>query len=694
MTGAKADDDARMVDRAVTVLARSTEALVRATDEFTLLEEICRIGVEVVGYRLVWIGYARPTPGKLVMPMASAGAARAYLDHITISWADDEFGCGPTGISIRTGEPCIITDTETSEVYRPWREAARRFGFRSTISLPIGDGDERIGALMFYADQPNAFDPVTVRLLMGLARNLAHGISALRMKALHDQTARDLAESEERYRSLIEMAPDAILVHCHGTIVFANPASSEVFGAGPDVSLVGRPLLDMVHEDSKTMAVSRIAEPPPGTYVGQYKLTTLDGRVFEAEITACSITFRGVPARLLTIRDITERAQVQEQLLQNAKLATLGEMAAGLVHELSQPLNIIRLAAEGALMLIERGKATPEWQAQQFQLVAEQSERAAEIIDDIRIFSRRDTTPLQVFDAMQTVESAAEVLCRQLKPDGISLEVAAATAPTPVRGRRVQLEQVVMNLLNNAHHALRDGKNHMPRDWRGQIRIAAEQDFDRLRILISDNGPGIPETIRHRIFEPFFTTKDAGRGTGLGLSVSYSLIASMGGRLQSLECASGATFAIDLPLVANAGPSQMTSMPPCAPMPSALGNGHILVVDDEAAAADALAHYLRALGCRISIAAAGDQAWELFCKDPADIVITDLRMPAGNGEELVEKLREFDPLLPIIIVTGHLGATERLTDTLQDDRCAVLKKPLALGNLGELIARFLQPPGE
>ncbi|TAN78522.1 MAG: response regulator, partial [Magnetospirillum sp.] len=405
--------------------------------------------------------------------------------------------------------------------------------------------------------------------------------------------------------------------------------------------------------------------------------------------------FRGVAARMLVIRDITERTQMQEQMLQTAKLATLGEMAAGLVHELSQPLNIIRLAAEGALMLIERGKASPEWQAQQFQLVAEQSERAAEIIDDIRIFSRRDTSPVQIFDALQGIRTATDVLLGQLRPDGITLDLDLPVGTMPVRGRRVQLEQVVMNLLNNAHHALRDRKPDMPPDWNGHIDVLAKCDRDQLRIVISDNGPGISETIKSRIFEPFFTTKEAGRGTGLGLSVSFSLIAAMGGRLDLQGSPVGASFVISLPLDQKSfDPSPPPPAPLCAPSSGTFADAHILVVDDETAAADALAHYLRALGCRVSIAGTGQKAWELFSADPADVVITDLRMPAGNGEELVEKLRDFDPLLPIIIVTGHLGATERVADNLQDDRCAVLKKPVALGGLGDLIATFLQPPGE
>jgi PAS domain S-box-containing protein len=688
-------ESANMLERAVATLTLATEAMVKATDERQLLDEICRLGVEVAGYRLAWIGYAHPAPAKTVTPVASAGPATAYLEGIRVGWGDDHFGRGPTGVAIRSGQPCIIADTDSDPSFLPWRERAAAHGIRSTATIPIGTGESRIGALMLYAAEPDAFDPLAMRLLSGLAGNLAHGVQALRIKADHDRAMRELADSEERYRSLIEMIPEALVVHAQGTIVYANPAARMAFCADPTSPLVGRPILDLVHADSRPVAVSRISTPPPGPYTGQYRLVTLDGKAFEAEVSACTISFRGDEARLVTIRDITQRTMMQEHMMQTTKLATLGEMAAGLVHELSQPLNIIRLAAEGALMLAERGKATPEWQNQQFALVAEQSERAAEIIDDIRIFSRRDTGPVQVFDAIAAVKGATEVLEGQMRADGIVLGFAARCDQAPVRGRKVQMEQVVINLLNNAHHALRDARDSHDKVWVGRIDITATLESDWLKLVVADNGPGIPAAIRSRIFEPFFTTKDAKRGTGLGLSVSFGLIAAMGGRLEIEDSREGAAFVIRLPLD-QASLGRVDAAPIIAP-PAAMGSfaeSHILVVDDEPAAAGALGHYLRELGCRVSIAGTGEAAWSLFATDPADVVITDLRMPAGNGEQLVERLRDYDPLQPIIIVTGHLGATERVAANLEDDRCAVLKKPVALGSLGELIHKFLQPPSD
>ena len=684
----------RLIDRAVAALTRSTEALLRASDEASLLEDVCRVAVDVAGYKLAWLGYARPDETLSVTPVAQAGLACDYLREIQVSWSDTEIGRGPVGSAIRTGVPQVVHDTQSDPSFSPWRDAARRYGFRSVIALPLGHGENRLGALVIYAGEPEAFDDDVARLLEDLARNLTYGIGALRMKAEHERAVRDLAESEERYRSLIELTPDAILVHSQGTILFANPASESVFGAPDGGSMIGRPVLDFIHESSHADATARLKDPPVGRVVIEYRLLRFDGSPFDAEVVATDITFHGLPARLLVVRDVTERKQVDAQLIQAAKLATLGEMAAGLVHELSQPLNIIRLTAEGALLFIERGKATAEWQAQQFQLVADQAQRTAEIIDDIRIFSRRDSSPVQVFDALAAVRSAIGVLEGQMRPDGIELAVDLPPQPKLVRGRRVQLEQVIMNLVTNAHHAVKERRDCQPDGWTPRVAVTARRRGSWLVITVADNGPGLPPAVRARIFEPFFTTKEAGRGTGLGLSVSFGIINSMGGRLEVLDVeGGGACFGVTLPLdeEATLAAGESRDQPP---QDAVVADAHIMVVDDEQTAAETLCNFLRGMGYRATLCTSGSEAWERFATDPADVVITDLRMPAGGGEQLIEKLRDFDPLLPIVIVTGHLGATERLSDNLQDDRCAVLKKPVALGRLGELIATFLKPPSD
>ena len=396
-------DQLRQIDRALTTLTRSTEALLRAGDEAGLLEQICRIAVEVAGYQLAWVGYAEHDETCTIRPVAAAGHSQDYVREVRVSWAEGALGDGPVGLAIRTGRTQLTADTETDPRFSPWRLAARRHGFRTVIALPLTHAGECIGALVIYAGEPDYFDADTIRLLEDVASNLSYGIGALRMKVEHEHAVRELADSEERYRSLIELSPDAILVHAGGEILFANAAAAQAFGPAPS-GLVGQSLLTLTPTRDRAATMARCASPPAGRVRSEHRKCRLDGAEFDAEVVATAIAFHGRPARLLVIRDVTESRQMHEQLVQTAKLATLGEMAAGLVHELSQPLNIIRLTAEGALLFMERGKASAEWQAEQFTLIAEQAQRTAEIIDHIRIFSRRDMAPTQVFDAVAAVK--------------------------------------------------------------------------------------------------------------------------------------------------------------------------------------------------------------------------------------------------------------------------------------------------
>ncbi|MFC1848732.1 ATP-binding protein [candidate division CSSED10-310 bacterium] len=182
------------LNRALQTLSASNKALIRAVDDIELLREICRIIVEKGKYRLAWVGVALTDEVKSVKPLAQAGFEDGYLDSIKISWADDELGAGPTGTAIRIGEPCIARDILNDPSYSPWREAALKRGYASSIALPISLDNKPIGALNIYAEEPDAFDAVEVELLTELADDLGYGISVIR-----DRTEREKAEEEKRH---------------------------------------------------------------------------------------------------------------------------------------------------------------------------------------------------------------------------------------------------------------------------------------------------------------------------------------------------------------------------------------------------------------------------------------------------------------------------------------------------------------
>lgn len=168
------------VNRALRTLSDCNQALVRATDEAELLNNICEILVTIGDYRLVWVGFAEDNTAKSVRPVAQSGYEAGYLESLNITWADTERGRGPTGTAIRTGEPCIAQNLLDDPNFALWRDQAIRRGYASSIALPLMADDRSLGAISIYAAEPDAFDAAEVKLLIELAQDLAYGISTLR----------------------------------------------------------------------------------------------------------------------------------------------------------------------------------------------------------------------------------------------------------------------------------------------------------------------------------------------------------------------------------------------------------------------------------------------------------------------------------------------------------------------------------
>ena len=284
-----------------------------------------------------------------------------------------------------------------------------------------------------------------------------------------------------------------------------------------------------------------------GLPVGDIRATFVskDGRKVEVEGTViCRRNEDGTRTTHAVFTDVTARKQAEAQVIQTAKLATLGEMATSVAHELNQPLNVIRMAAGNVLRKLEKGKADPTYLNDKLERIASQTERAAAIIDHMRMFGRKaDEKPTEL-DPREMVRGALDLMGEQLRLAEIGVSLDLPETCPPVLGHRVQMEQVILNLLTNARDAVGANENEM------KIALAVGGDDEDVRITVSDNGGGIPEKILGRIFEPFFTTKEMGKGTGLGLSVSYGIIRDMGGTIEAENAGGGAKFTITLPVAA------------------------------------------------------------------------------------------------------------------------------------------------
>jgi C4-dicarboxylate-specific signal transduction histidine kinase len=261
---------------------------------------------------------------------------------------------------------------------------------------------------------------------------------------------------------------------------------------------------------------------------------------------------RGRVFRLIgTARDVTEHRRLQEELAQAQKLATLGTMAAGVAHEMGQPLNAIRISAEDCRMMMAEGQTDPAYLAESLDLVADQARRMGEILDQMRSLSRREASDeAEPFDPVVPVRRAIALVERHFGSEDVAIEQALEDPAGRVTGRAGQLEQVMINLLGNARDAIDSRRRRDGDQSPGRIKVRLDRVPGKPQVLIEvdDDGTGISPELAERMFDPFFTTKDASKGTGLGLSICSSLIAAMGGSIAARPLPRGTRLSIRLPL--------------------------------------------------------------------------------------------------------------------------------------------------
>lgn len=310
--GKRMEEEISRVNRALKVLSKCNELVVRVADETTLLREVCRLLVEDGGYRMAWVGFASQDAARTVRPVAQAGFEEGYLDMVNITWDDSEHGRGPTGTAIRTGQPAVVRNILTDPAYALWREEATRRGYASVIALPLAAGGQAFGALNVYATEADAFGPAEMELMCKLADNLAFGMQAPRARTA-------LRESEARYRNLVEQASDGIfLADAQGRFIDVNPRGCAMLGYTRD-EILQLSIHNLLLPDDQADYAIRLGELRAGkTILIERQLIRKDGLPVPVEISA-----KMLPSGLLQgiVRDVTERKRMEGEIRRQAARA-------------------------------------------------------------------------------------------------------------------------------------------------------------------------------------------------------------------------------------------------------------------------------------------------------------------------------------------------------------------------------------
>jgi PAS domain S-box-containing protein len=471
-----------------------------------------------------------------------------------------------------------------------------------------------------------------------------------------DITRRKAAEealraSETAYRELVEDINDVIYAtDPAGVITYISPAIERVMGYASSEA-VGQPVESFVHPDDVPAVRRRFAELAAGRFsVNEYRVVTKNGEDRWVRISSrptmedgTLVSVHGVLADITDWKQAEEEARrLQAQLLQSQKLAALGEIISGIAHELNNPL-----AAVVAYAQLMQERELPREAAGDASAVAESALRASRVVQNLLAFARHQEprrTPLPI---NEVVEEVLRLRAAHLSAGGIDVATQPAPDLPPVLADRHQLEQVLLNLVNNAERALLDAPG------RRQLSLSTQAAGDWVQLRVADTGVGIPEDLLDRIFEPFFTTREAGQGTGLGLSICQAIISDHDGRISvSSRLGEGTEFLIELP--ASTEPL-VAEAPEGLPAVSFAGR-RALIVEDELLVRLPLARMLEEMGLEVASAGDAEAALQILTGGEREVIVCDMKMPGMDGRAFHDEVRRRWPSLArrFVVCTGDV----------------------------------------
>jgi PAS domain S-box-containing protein len=554
--------------------------------------------------------------------------------------------------------------------------AVAKGDYSQRMNLQTGD---EMGTLAWHFDRMADEVERQQAEILASRENLARLNQSL--EAAVEARTHALAESEAKYRVLVESSPQGLLILQHNHAVFVNQAIAK---------MAGRLESELLHPGFDPLAIFepeaqeelRIALVNPEEARSQMttEIVQAVGRRIPIEVQAAPLLFQNEPAAMVLVSDISALRELQERLVRGEKLRALGELAAGVAHDFNNNLGII--LGRTQLLLTHTKNAVL---ISGLNVIRQAAMDAGEAVRRIQQFSRvREDHAHEPLDLKAIVDEVIEITRGKWKNEaerrGVKVEVAVEAADAPViMGSRSEIREAMTNLIFNAVDALPRG---------GTIVVRCRADLDHALIEVADTGTGMSDEVKNRIFEPFFTTKGLS-GTGLGLSMVYGIVSRHGGTIEvetALEA--GTTVRMRFPAVEPARPEP--DQPAHEPHPEPAS---VLVVDDEAEIRSVLADALTAAGHDVTTASSGAEGIALFRGRRFDVVLTDLGMADISGWEVARTVRlEGAPDTVLGLVTGW-GATiseEMVTGHGVD---FVIGKPFDVEELIARVNRALDPRG-
>jgi two-component system NtrC family sensor kinase len=604
-----------------------------------------------------------------VVPAAEAVSRDGDVPRVAHQQSIEE---GLIGWVLRNGKPLTVNDVS--------KDARYLEGFpgspftKAELVVPIKTDQEVVAVLDIQSAELDSFDETDLMSMETIADQLGVAMQNARL-------FQQVADGEKNWADTFESITDGIaILDANLRVLRANPAWGDMLATAPD-ALVGKRCYEVfpycpgpansscphhLAMGSKTPVSVEFEESPPGKTVHVSCFPVFE----EGE------NFKGM---VHTIRDITEQKVLRAQLLQTEKLAAIGQLISGVAHELNNPLTSVMGYAQ-LLQTADVGEDIKD----DLRRIHKEAQRSAKIIENLLTFARKEETDRRYVDVNQVLRDTLKLRSYQLRVDNIELTTELDEHLPWTLAAPHQLQQVFLNLISNAHQAMFDHQG------KGHLTVRSETNGKSIRVLVIDDGPGIPRDIIGRVFDPFFTTKEVGRGTGLGLSIAFGIVQGHGGQIWAESApGKGATFTVELP-IAQAPPERQRE-PETPDEPELHPGKRILLIDDEQEILELITRVLKKMGHQVIAVTEGESALDSIAEEEYDLIVSDVKMPGMAGEELYQLLRTERPGLAkrLIFITG---------DTVSDSTRAFLQhldrpyvsKPFKIEDLQQAIRETLE----
>jgi two-component system NtrC family sensor kinase len=539
--------------------------------------------------------------------------------------------------------------------------------------VPIERRGERIGAVTIGSERVHAFSALELERVEAIADLLSFALA-------NAELFESMRRAEWRFRTLFRAAPDAVLtvLQTTGRIREANDAVRAVFGL-ETYQVIGRTLVELIVPEDRPALEDALARAFAGSQARvEVHVETSAGATRVVALAANGLPGADPPSALLVGRDMTQEREMRLRLMESDRLAAVGELVAGVAHEVNNPLSSISAFAQ----LLLRDELTPAHR-ESIEVIRSETMRASQVVKDLLTFARRSDPQREPLDLNGVIARTLRLRQYQFAEASVRGEQELAPELPAVLGDARQLQQVCLNLVTNAVHAMAEKGG-------GTLTLRSSHAGGNVMLEVIDTGPGINPGARAHIFEPFFTTKGEGEGTGLGLSVSYGIVKAHGGAIEVVESGpGGTTFRVSLPAVSAQADPRST---PAAALPvlrSPLAGIRLLFVDDEPALRSGMEAFGRLRGFTVLTAVDGAEALSRTRAPGVDAVVCDLRMPGMDGYAFHDQLRAERPGLAArtVFVTGDVVSNETRDTVL---RQPVLAKPFSFDQVEEAVIALMR----